>query len=816
MSSRDTKELDLSDILEEVGSQVDLRLPEHLEEAPTPIPNSLRHLGRYNVLYKLGRGGMGQVVAADDPWLNRQVAVKLLHGGLQAETRMLHRFTREAQVTAQLEHPHIVPVYDMGTSEEGQLFFAMRRVSGESLTALIQRVAKTVDYRKRRPRVRLLGVFQKVCMAVAYAHNRGVVHRDLKPDNIMIGAHGEIYVMDWGLCRVLGGHDEEDTAKINLQGPLLSSTQSSAEHIRGTPVYMAPEELSREGRRGSVSSDVYSLGAILYEILTYSPLFAGGTLAEIIARATVGEFVPPRERAPDQAIPESLEMICLKALKRDPAERFASALELHDEIELFLEGTADRSRRESQAKKAVRAGMEESNTFEEALQRCRDTELDLYLARLKTSADGHTTGYDQAFRLSKKLETLEAQSVDSLSRAARRFEEALLHQPDNSEARAHLARLYYSRFTSAEQRGNRNDARYFRRLVETFNDGQFDSPLSGEGVLRLHTNPPSANVAVQEFVDHNGVLSLGRERDLGTTPVEVTPMRMGSYLVTLTASGFQTTQVPILVERQGRPHITVRLRSEKEIGPGFIYVPGGPFVVGGDELNPAAGPRRVEIVADFAIARFPVTTGQYLDFVNDLAHIGPTAAMNRVPKRHVGGEPLWPRLKDGEYRLPDPNVEGGEHWHPACPMTHVSWHDAMAYCAWLSRRTGLPLRLPTGAEWEKAARGVDGRVYPWGSRFDPSYCKVIESQSTTPHPEPVGSFRMDRSPYGVRDIAGNVAEWCGGWFDSNRSQQPIRGMGFESTEFECRLTYVRGHRPERIHDFTGFRIAHAFDWEHAG
>ena len=123
MSSRDTKELDLSDILEEVGSQVDLRLPEHVDDAPTPLPAAIQHLGRYRTMYKLGRGGMGQVVAANDPWLNRQVAVKLLHGGLQAEQSMLQRFTREAQVTAQLEHPNIVPVYDMASGEEGQLFF---------------------------------------------------------------------------------------------------------------------------------------------------------------------------------------------------------------------------------------------------------------------------------------------------------------------------------------------------------------------------------------------------------------------------------------------------------------------------------------------------------------------------------------------------------------------------------------------------------------------------------------------------------------------------------------------------------------------
>lgn len=809
MGSRDTKELDLSDILEEVGPQLDLREP--LDEAPTPIPRSIQQLGRYRVISKLGKGGMGQVVAADDPWLNRHVALKLLHGGLQAEPRMLQRFAREAQVTAQLEHPHIVPVYDIGTTEEGQLFFAMRRVTGQSLGQLVAEARRAGgEAAPRHRRIRLLGIFQKACMAVAYAHDHGVIHRDLKPDNVMVGNHGEVYVMDWGLCRIVGGPAEDDTARINLPGPILASAQSS-DHIRGTPLYMAPEALSAEGLHGSTAGDVYSLGAILYEILTFVPIFEGGTLAEIMARAMVGEIVPPRRRAPEAEIPAALEAICMKALAREPGARHASAQELHADVEQFLEGTVERARQEALADKALEAGNEESVRFEELLQACRDAELELYLARLRAGSDGLTTGYDQLYRLSRRLVQLEAQSVDSLSRAARRYEEALLHQPDHAEARAQLARLYWSRFISAEQRGNRNDALYFRRLVETYSDGQFDAPLSGEGVLRLQTDPPGARAVLQEFVEHNGVLALGPERDLGATPVEVSPLPMGSYLVTVQAAGTTTTRVPVLLERQGRPHITVRLRTEAEVGQGFVHVPSGPFVVGGDELNPAAGPRRVEIVADYAIAMFPVTVAQYLDFLNELARVSPEAARGRVPRRHDGGEPLWRLGPDGLYRLPDPDA-GGSRWHPACPVTCVSWHDAQAYASWLGRRAGLPLRLPTSAEWEKAARGVDGRVYPWGSRFDPDYCTTAEASAAAPHPEPVGSFQMDRSPYGVRDMAGGVAEWCGGWFDAKRSQQPLRGLGFEATEFECRLTYVRGQRPDRVLPYAGFRLAHGFDW----
>jgi serine/threonine-protein kinase len=265
----------------------------------------------------------------------------------------------------------------------------------------------------------------------------------------------------------------------------------------------------------------------------------------------------------------------------------------------------------------------------------------------------------------------------------------------------------------------------------------------------------------------------------------------------------------MLIERQGRPKLNVKLRTAEEIGDGFVYVPGGPFVTGGDPANQAVGPRRVEVVADFAISRYPVTAAQYLEFINAMAKDAPRPASFHVPRRRRD-DLLWPTDEDGVYHLPEEDVDG-ETWTLLRPVTHVSWDDAVAYCKWLSRRTGLLLRLPTSAELEKAGRGVDGRIFPWGTRFSPMFCKMAESRAERSQPEPVGAFGMDESPFGACDVAGCVAEWCDGWYDQARGQRPLRGMGFEGTDFECRLTYERGHRPFAVLPYAGFRLAHSFE-----
>jgi serine/threonine protein kinase len=319
---------------------------------------------RYQVVSEIARGGMGAVLRAVDCDIRREVAVKYLLD--QADPRKKARFIEEAQVTGQLEHPSIVPIHELGVDARQRLFFSMKMVRGRSLQHVLSELrdqprAAEKDY----PLGRLLTIFVNVCHALAYAHSRGVVHRDLKPANIMIGDFGEVYVMDWGLAKVLQGNIVADKPSAVIQsapsfdwaetggdGPssatVKSSRQAAADQtvdgmILGTPLYMPPEQAKGDVARIDRRSDIYALGAILYEMLTLQPPVdkQGGHLA-ILMRVSQGEIVPPEQRAPPRAragkIPRELAAVAMKALAFKPEDRYQTAESLRSDIERFLEG----------------------------------------------------------------------------------------------------------------------------------------------------------------------------------------------------------------------------------------------------------------------------------------------------------------------------------------------------------------------------------------------------------------------------------------------------------------------------------------------
>ncbi|HWO24961.1 MAG TPA: serine/threonine-protein kinase [Kofleriaceae bacterium] len=293
---------------------------------------------RYTEQAVLGVGGMGKVVLAHDARIGREVAVKQLRSERELTPEERSRFLREAQVQGQLEHPSIVPVYDIDYRPDGTTFFTMRRVLGRTLHDILDDLRRGIPESVARYTQReLLQAFATVCLAVDYAHSRGVIHRDLKPANIMLGDFGEVYVLDWGVARLVDPHDAgEPRPRLSMPGMGL-----------GTPVYMAPEQF--DDPNVDAAADVFALGAVLFEILTLQRLRTSGRgVAAVDAR--------PRARAPERGVAPELEIICERATQLDPADRYPSARALQEAIARFLEGDRElEQRRELAAGHAERA-----------------------------------------------------------------------------------------------------------------------------------------------------------------------------------------------------------------------------------------------------------------------------------------------------------------------------------------------------------------------------------------------------------------------------------------------------------------------------
>jgi len=295
---------------------------------------------RLEIEARAAAGGMGSIDIAVDRALDRRVAVKSLHSHLRTSDSTVRMFLREARLTALLDHPNIVPVYDIGERPDQHLYFAMKLVEGRTLSEVIGGLPKTgLD---TATLFMLLDVVIKVCDALAFAHSRGVLHCDIKPANVMVGEYGEVYVMDWGIARLVAAElspSSAPTRQAHDADPGLGSATDNS--VIGTPCYMSPEQARGDRAKLDARSDVFLIGSLLYEILTRRPPYDTKDRVKVLELAAAGSFPAPRTIVRDRSVPPDLERILLRAMATDPIDRYPSVTALREDLGRFMRGGGD-------------------------------------------------------------------------------------------------------------------------------------------------------------------------------------------------------------------------------------------------------------------------------------------------------------------------------------------------------------------------------------------------------------------------------------------------------------------------------------------
>ncbi len=739
---------------------------------------------RYTDLGLLGRGGMGEVRRVHDRALDRHVAMKTLSWRLLDDPRARARFEAEASVTAGLTHPGIVPVHDRGVRPDGCPWYTMKLVEGRTLAAA---VADGLPLRRG------IEAFARVCEAMAYAHDRGVIHRDIKPDNIMLGAFGEVLLMDWGLARPIdrapaaapsdpprwpladGGPHTAATAvpggastpAAPLALPRDLDRLTGAGAVVGTPAFMAPEQLDPALGPVGPPADVYALGGTLYQIVT-------GHRPRSSRRAALDALLDRAALHLDEG-PEALRAIADRALAPDPAARYPHASALAEAVRGWLDGDARRTRARALLADAERLAPRSAELRADAER--LNAEADAILGPLPSYApvDEKVPGW--ALEDAAAEARREARIADV--RCLQAIQAALRTAPDLPEARDHLTRHYRRRLLDAEAAGDADAAAEYAELLRIHDAAGNVEWLRGDGALTVVTDPPGARVRVFRYVMRRRRLEPEFERALPPTPLYDHPLAMGSYALELTAPGRMPVTYPVSIERNGRwdgirpgddaPY-PIWLPPEGAIGDDTAYVPAGWFV-SGDPSATDGLPRRRVWVDGFAMGKHPVTNAEYIEWLDWLVDTGREAeALRHAPKARGGekGAGLLAYARDvaGHFEV---TVAEGMRWFDDAPVAGIDWRSARAFCRWRAGRDGLPLRLPHSLEWEKAARGVDGRAYGWGEHFDATWAVTARSRPDSPGMLPVGAFPLDRSPYGVCGFAGNVRQMC---LDAYRREGP--------------------------------------------
>ena len=732
---------------------------------------------RYELQGEIARGAMGRILAGWDLHLGRPVAVKVLRKAAAKDFDRV-RFLEEAQVTGQLQHPNIMPLYELGRLRD-QVAFVMKRIDGTSLKNIITGTRRgDLAMMKKFPRNKLIQAFQQLCTAVSFAHSQGVVHRDLKPSNVMMGDFGEVLLLDWGLCKIMGAGARSTRSTSDrwktVQGQII-----------GTPAYMAPEQAGGLINEVDARTDVYGLGAILYHLLTHRPPFTGKSNREIVNRVLEEELVTPSLRAPQNRIPEALDDICLKAMARSPTKRFQSAAELGDAIQAYLDQPvsaghlAQRHEIKAWIEKGRLALDKKQSLLEDAAILAHTIETEQSELEINATAERKK----DVRRAEKELRQVQEALSRTTAEAISVFSRALGADPDNAGARASLVELLINELENTRLCGLTAQSAFYAALLSEHDHGQLAELLEERGSLHLDVYPANAQVYLSRMTDFGGVLQPNDYEELSAPPIELKSLDAGIFALSMDAPGYAPVKTTFAITPARCTRLRIRLLAHGNVPEGFVHIPAGTFLMG--PLQSTTTPPTEQALPDCLIQRFPVTAGDYLRFLRALAQDDQQQALRRLPRIYSPHQELWPQsiVLKGE-------VEEIPGWGEDLPIVGVSAGDAAAYGRWYGDMIGRRCRLPTEEEWEKAARGAEGRRFPWGDQWNPSLCASPESWAHELPPR-VTDFSDDRSTSLVHGLAGGVREWTSSRWRGPTERLVVKGGSFRCNDVDGRPLWSR-------------------------